>query len=193
MPTIARTQTCCFTGHRPQHLPWHHNLSDPRCIAVKELLRREIEAAYQNGYRRFICGMARGSDLMAGELVAEAKACHPDIVLEAAIPCEGQTHGWTKAEVARYQALLTQCDIVPAYLPTYDKTSMMRRNQYMVEESSLIIAVFSGTPGGTRNTLAFALQNGLRAIMIDPEESEEPRTEIAGNLAPDDRSPSLSE
>lgn len=169
MPAIDRAQTCCFTGHRPQQLPWHHNQDDPRCIAVRERLKSEIERAYQNGYRRFLCGMARGVDLMAGELVADAKTRHPDIVLEAAIPCEGQTHGWTNAEKARYQALLSRCDIVPEYLPAYDKSSMMRRNQYMVLESSLIIAVFNGTPGGTRNTLIFAMQNGLELVVIDPE------------------------
>ena len=33
--------TCCFTGHRPQRLPWGDNEADLRCQAVKARLRSE--------------------------------------------------------------------------------------------------------------------------------------------------------
>ena len=45
---MDREQTCCFTGHRPEKLPWRYDESDPRCVELKgrlaaalELLRRE--------------------------------------------------------------------------------------------------------------------------------------------------------
>ena len=33
---------CAFTGHRPQRFPWGGNEEDPRCAALKALLRVKI-------------------------------------------------------------------------------------------------------------------------------------------------------
>ena len=30
--------TCCFTGHRPQSLPWRFREEDPRLAALRKLL-----------------------------------------------------------------------------------------------------------------------------------------------------------
>lgn len=134
----------------------------------------EIERAYQLGYRHFLCGMAMGTDLMAGEAVAAAKALYPDILLEAAVPCENQTRRWPREAAERYRALLAQCDVVPEQFLPYTEDSMMRRNRYMVEASSRIIGVYDGhSGGGTRNTLILALRAGLDVVLIDPEHPEE--------------------
>ena len=33
---------CAFTGHRPEHLPWGSDERDPRCAALKTLLRQRL-------------------------------------------------------------------------------------------------------------------------------------------------------
>ena len=58
-----RETSCCFTGHRPQHLPWGTNEDDPRCAALKEELRQRLAGIYESGYRHFISGMAIGCDM----------------------------------------------------------------------------------------------------------------------------------
>ena len=58
-----RQCTCCFTGHRPERLPWGRREGDPRCAALKRKLYAAVNAAYESGMRYFICGMARGSDV----------------------------------------------------------------------------------------------------------------------------------
>ena len=58
----GRPCTCCFTGHRPEKLPWGSDETDPRCTALKRKLYDALEAAYDEGMRHFICGMARGCD-----------------------------------------------------------------------------------------------------------------------------------
>lgn len=70
----GRPCTCCFTGHRPEKLPWGSDETDPRCAALKEKLRDAVEAAYGEGMRHFICGMARGCDLYFAEAVLALRA-----------------------------------------------------------------------------------------------------------------------
>ena len=33
---MKRETSCCFTGHRPDKLPWRNDESDPRCVRLKE-------------------------------------------------------------------------------------------------------------------------------------------------------------
>ena len=80
-----RSMTCCFTGHRPSKLPWGHDERDPRCLALKRSLLREIENLYLQGYRRFISGMAMGCDLYFAEAVLELKERYPAAALEAGV------------------------------------------------------------------------------------------------------------
>ena len=83
---MERETTCCFTGHRPDKLPWRDDEWDPRCVALKERLAAALEDAYNKGMRHFICGMARGADFYFCEAVLRLKERRPGITLEAAIP-----------------------------------------------------------------------------------------------------------
>ena len=40
---------CCFTGHRPQKLPWGSNEWDWRCVALKERILLLIRELYREG------------------------------------------------------------------------------------------------------------------------------------------------
>ena len=51
---MERETTCCFTGHRPDKLPWHDDERDPRCLELKERLSAALEEAYDRGMRHFI-------------------------------------------------------------------------------------------------------------------------------------------
>ena len=45
---------------------------------------------------------------------------------------------------------------------------MHERSHYMVSNSSLIIALYNGLPGGTQKTIEFAKQQGLEVVIIEP-------------------------
>ena len=54
---------------------------------------------------------------------------------------------------------------------TYTPGCMGRRNRYMVDRSSLLLAVYDGTPrGGTMNTLAYAMRQGVQTVILPVEE-----------------------
>ena len=45
---------------------------------------------------------------------------------------------------------------------------MHERNQFMIDNSSLVISLFNGKPGGTKKTLDYAKQQGLDIVVISP-------------------------
>ena len=105
-----KSNTCCFTGHRPQKLPWGFNENSIDCIAMKEIAKIEIQNAIFNyGITHFISGMAIGFDMIAAELVLELKKDYPFITLECAIPCKEQDKLWRQEQkefVASGQSVL---------------------------------------------------------------------------------------
>ena len=166
----GRPCTCCFTGHRPEKLPWGADETDPRCAALKKRLYDAVEAAYDEGMRHFICGMARGCDFYFAEAVLELRRRKEDVSLEAAVPCPSQADSWPEADRRRWRALLAQCDIETLVQNQYTKGCMLRRNRYMVDHSALVIAVYDGAGGGTQQTLAYALRQQIPFVDIPPTE-----------------------
>ena len=166
---MNREHTCAFTGHRPEKLPWREDESDPRCLALKKRLDEAVEDAYAQGNRHFMCGMARGADFYFCESVLALRRRYPDITLEAVIPCEEQAAHWRERERERYFSLVEQCDHETMVQRHYDKGCMLRRNRYMVDRASLLIAVYDGMLGGTMYTLTYAMRQGLDVVTLDIE------------------------
>ena len=169
----ARQMTVCFSGYRPEKLPWGYDECDPRCAQLKQRLRRAVCAACDDGFRHFICGMARGTDLYFAEAVLALRLCRSGVTLEAARPCESQADAWPEAERHRYQAILDQCDFETLVQHRYDRFCMQRRNRYMVDRSALVLSVYDGVPkGGTAQTLAYAMRQGVPVQILDPEQGD---------------------
>ena len=165
----AMQVSCCFSGHRPGKLPWGYREEDPRCAALKDAIAAMLEKAYDDGYRHFICGMARGVDTYCGEITLALRAQYPEITLEAAIPCPSQPEGWTPEQQARWQALVERCDYETVVQDHYSAGCMQRRNRYMVDHAQRLIAVFDGQEGGTRRTVEYAMRRGLEIVYVDME------------------------
>lgn len=172
---MERATTCCFTGHRPDKLPWGTDEAAENCVVLKLQMEQALERAYAEGFRHFICGMARGADLYFAEAVLALRERYPDITVEAARPCETQADAWPEEEQKRYADILGRCNFETLVQHTYDRGCMMRRNRYMVDRSSRIIAAYDGVPkGGTAQTLAYAMRRGLQTdiLMIKGEKKE---------------------
>ena len=159
--------SCCFTGHRPAKLPWGQREDDPRCIELKLELAARLEAIYTLGYRHFICGMAIGCDMYFAEAVLALRELHPDVTLEAAVPCGTQPDKLARVQRQRYNRLLDSCDSVTVLQYGYTDDCMMLRNRYMVDHSSLLLACFDGRPGGTMSTIVYAERQGVSVVMIE--------------------------
>lgn len=166
---IDRAITCAFTGHRPAALPWGEREEDPRCLELKKRLSEAVLRAYNQGFRHFICGMAKGSDFYFCEAVLALRQDRENVVLEAAVPFPGQSQRWNMADRRRYDYLLSRCDLETLIQQSYTPTCMHRRNRYMVDHASRLIAVYNGQPGGsgTLGTLSYALREGLDTEILE--------------------------
>ncbi len=164
----SKENSCCFTGHRSSKLPWKGNDGDIRCVALKNRLYDIAEALYRAGITHYICGMATGCDMYFCEAVLKLRSEHPEITLEAAIPCEDQTKLWDLRQRKLYNHYLHQCDFQTVIQREYTDGCMQKRNFYMVDNSSVLVAVFDGTYGGTMQTIAYAVKKGLEIIEIRP-------------------------
>lgn len=167
---MSEAKTCCFTGHRPQSLPFRFDEQDKRCTRLKHLLQEEIERQIvEEGVTHFISGMAIGVDMYAAEIVLELKAKYPQITLESAIPCETQAVKWSSALRERYYMIASKCDKETLIQQRYTADCMHKRNRYMVDSSDTVIAVWNGTPSGTGKTVKYAEEQKKTIVVINPE------------------------
>ncbi|MDD6159536.1 MAG: SLOG family protein [Oscillospiraceae bacterium] len=144
-----RKHRCCFTGHRPE------KLKTPVFI-VKLKLSSEIKQAIKDGYVTFISGMSRGVDLWAAEIVIKERVRNPKIHLIAAGPFPGFENRWNSEDKDLYNKILAQADLVKFICKGYSHPAYQIRNEWMIDHSKRLIAVYNGESGGTRNTLVYA-------------------------------------
>ena len=64
-----REKTACFTGHRPEKLFPSDTETAAQVLEIRRSLHARILQAVDDGYTTFLCGMAQGVDLWAGDMV----------------------------------------------------------------------------------------------------------------------------
>ena len=148
------TKAAAFTGHR------FIRYNDRQRLKIH--LERAITDCYHSGIRHFLCGMAVGFDMLAAETLLAMKADYPDIRLTAVIPFRGQSCKFNPADKKRYSSILGKADNVVCLSETYFDGCFLRRNDYMLNRASHIIAYYNGEPkGGTFYTYRRAERMGL--------------------------------
>lgn len=146
---------CCFTGHRPE------KLHIPESVVLQEL-NIAITAALQDGHTTFISGMAKGVDIWAAELILERRRASPEINLICAIPYEGFGLHWKDEWTERFTRIIHAANSVEYVSKEFSRPSFQRRNKWVVDRSSLLIAAYTGASGGTKNTIKYAEHKGIK-------------------------------
>lgn len=149
-----RNRRCCFTGHRPEKLKRSEE-------EIKKGLEEAILKAINDGYTTFITGMARGVDIWAGQIVLMLRQSNPDLHLIAALPYPGCDSRWSANWKSQYAEVLSTANLVEYISPGYSMASFQKRDEWMVDHSAKVIAVYDGMPGGTKNTIDYAMKRGI--------------------------------
>jgi len=141
-----------FTGHRPDKLGNYVPDSEP------EWRVRSALAHYLSGLQddwpdmRAISGMALGVDQGAAETCIAL-----GIPFTAAIPFEGQEKKWPWRSQTHYRELLEHASDKVIVCPgDYRPFKLQKRNEWMVDQCTLLVAVWDSTPGGTANCVRYA-------------------------------------
>ena len=155
-----RLHRCCFTGHRPEKLSRSEK-------EIRAALHNEINQAVQAGFTVFITGMARGVALWAAEIVLEQRKRNDSIKLICAIPYEGFETGWSAEWRQLYNYVRDHADLVRIVGKGYHSGIYQVRNEWMVNHSARVIAVFNGQPSGTKNTIDYVYRQGVPVVLIE--------------------------
>ena len=159
-----------FTGHRPHKLGGYDDSKNKRKAVVREIdiaikeLSQEINY-YANVDIEIISGMALGVDQWAAEYAILNG--HP---LLSYVPCDNQDRMWQAESKTIYRELLDRSTRIKECCPgPYANWKMQKRNQDMVDDCDVLIAVWNGTSGGTCNCVKYAEEQKKRIIKINPE------------------------
>ena len=139
-----RELSAAFTGHRRY---------DGEC---GEELRAVVRALYARGLRTFWSGMAAGFDLAAAETVLALRAELPGVRLCCAVPFPAQADRYSQRDRDRYARILSRADETTTLGVRYEPRCYLRRDEFMVERSAVVVAWFDGSKGGTRYTWEYA-------------------------------------
>lgn len=151
---IFREQSAAFTGHRRY------------AGECDDALRAVVEELYARGFRAFWSGMAQGFDLAAAETALALREELPELRLYCAVPFPGQADRFPSTDRIRYARILDRADEVEIIARRYDPRCYLRRDEFMVERSSAVVAWFDGGKGGTRYTWEYARRHGVERINL---------------------------
>ena len=158
--TEKRMHRVCFTGHRPEKQTRHEK-------SIKTDLEKEIRQAVADGLNVFITGMARGVDIWAAQIVLMLRDEGYDVKLMCVCPYEGFELRWSQEWQKAYREILAAADFVKYVCEGYNRTCFQARNEWMVNHSARVIAVFNGEKSGTKNTIDYAMKVGVPVVCIE--------------------------
>lgn len=150
------------TGHRPIKLGGY----GPSLIQqrIRAWLRTELlEAVVGRMGVVAVSGMALGVDQWFAE-----EAIHLCIPLDCYLPFAEQSTRWPRAAQVHYQSLLDRARaIIVVSKGGYSPAAMQRRNESMVDAAQRHLAVYDGSPGGTRNCVEYGKRRGVSWRFFD--------------------------
>lgn len=148
-----------FTGSRPQKLGGFtlpNSIYNYVCQETEKLL-------LQLKPDKCISGMALGYDSYAANICIKLK-----IPYIAAIPFKNQDSIWSDEQKKIYNFLLRKSsEQVTVSEGEYAPCKMQIRNEYIVDNSDVIIACYDGTSGGTHNCVTYAKKQAKQIFFIN--------------------------
>lgn len=147
-----------ISGHRPE------KIDDPTWVKkeIKDVLPTFLLADH------LIQGMAAGVDLWSAVIARQL-----GIMYTCAKPWAG--HKPRKDDEQMYREVEKFADRIEIINPSEEfpgNWCYQRRNEWMVDNSDQLLAVWDGSKGGTANCVNYALKKGIPIFRIDPKEKK---------------------
>lgn len=168
---IDKNKSVAFSGHRQLRVS-ESDLFDCAMSAweyrdaLKDRLRETITSLAAEGYTHFLCGMAMGFDLLAAEAVSEIKSEFPAVKLVAVVPFPRQADRFDTESKLLYEQIMEQADHSVTVSGHYSYDCYHRRNDFLVDNSSVLVCFYNGSKGGTAYTVKRAMKQGHRILNL---------------------------
>lgn len=156
---MSNQMLIAVTGHRPEKLGGYGKAVFDKLTHFARIELGQLSEHAPNGFI-IRTGMAQGWDQ------AVAQACIDlSIPFIACVPCDEQERLWPPAAKAYYAKLLSRADsIVCRPGGEYAAWKMQKRNEFMVDNSKLLLGLWDGSAGGTANCIRYAIRVGCSFI-----------------------------
>lgn len=161
-------KSCCFTGYRPQKFPFPLVKGDSQYTDFENRLTETVLSLCEKGVFTFYTGMAMGFDIIAAETVLTIREGYDmgGVRLIAAVPFKGQSSQFDSSWKKRYDSVLKMADETVVFSDDYYRGCFAHRNQFMVDNSDVVVTWFDGQRGGTASTLYYAEKNEKKIINL---------------------------
>ena len=157
--------TLMVTGHRPNKL-FGYNLQTP---AYRKMLIDFRDFIVSQDVEEVITGMALGVDTVMALAVLSLKDEGVNVRLHCAIPCRNHDSQWFDESRKLYKDILSQADKVVLVTDSpYSPALMQRRNEYMVDNADICLAVWDGSSGGTGNCVRYIKSKQKKCFVVSP-------------------------
>lgn len=165
MKYIDRNTSVSFTGYRVNKILL--STTDQQILyKIGDVVEAVIEQLYKRGYRTFLSGMAEGFDLIAARRVILLKSKYPDIQFVAVVPYRGQESDFSFLWKRYYAYCYDNADEIITLSPNYRRGCFFVRNDFLIENSYLVVCYYDSRPGGTHYTVTKAIKSNLEIINI---------------------------
>lgn len=146
------------TGHRPDKLGGYSKDVSRRLRTMAADFMRARKPT------KVISGMALGWDQAWAEAAIELH-----IPFIAAVPFAGQERRWPESSQSLYRTTIGYADEIVTIGDYYSAGAMQKRNEWMVDNSDLVVALWDGSFGGTCNCLAYLDKKKKRYVNLWPQ------------------------
>lgn len=124
---------------------------------IQDWTRERLTLAHASGFTDLVSGMAEGFDIIAAEIALDV-----GFKVHGAIPFRNQVLGYSDYWMERYMKVYDRCTSW-TIIGGVEKSPgcYQRRNRWIVDKTSKLVAYYSGTPrGGTHHTVTYAQSLG---------------------------------
>lgn len=151
---IIKAYSVCITGHRTLEKD-----------LTREYVKGYLDKLVESNFNTFYVGMAVGFDTLCFQILEEIRKTKK-IKIIACVPCPSQPAKFSEMQKKEYFRMVESADEKVVLSESYTPYCMQKRNQYMVDNSRVVLAYLRKDFGGTANTVNYARRKGIEIINI---------------------------
>ncbi|MGM9593291.1 MAG: SLOG family protein [Candidatus Onthomonas sp.] len=127
------------------------------------------------GITNYMCGMRRGGELSAAELICRQKRTDSTLTLTCVAAWEEMASAWGEGERNRYFSTFEQCDQEILFQGRYSARCQENCNHYLIDCSDIVLLIRGEDPRELARCTNYARRRKKRVVTVSAERNQPPR------------------